>query len=264
MDHSGPHGSHYFDHSWEFSGYIPDLLVPHFLRRGQSILADRSQILNVGDSDLSSFEQHEDKYNASLWDLSEVFENTYVSLVKGIRRLGYSKHPAILQSERLGSPGIIPHDVPASIPIFIMRPLRGQLEHSTQNVVTKLRADGDRSVFWLDTSGWLDVSALAEEGTSNDFFLDNDSTPPRVRLTELGNQKVAIFLHAHVCRYLAKTGEKCAFLPQEVYQGTQFDQNEADFDDYLEKEKEQRLREMFWPKQEVNDGAEAGVEDLKP
>ena len=40
------------------------------------------------------------------------------------------------------------------------------------------------------------------------------------RLTELGNQRVAILLHMHVCRYLARDAEKCAFLPPEVYQGT--------------------------------------------
>lgn len=185
-----------------------------------------------------------------MWDLVEDFENTYVSLIKGIRRLGYTKHPAVIESERLGSGGIIPHDVPISIPIFIMRPLRGQLEHATQNVVNKLRADGDRSVFWLDTSGWLDVESVGEE--DGDFYLDENATPSRIRLTERGNQRVAIFLHSHVCRYLATAGDKCAFLAQEVYQGSNFDPDETHFDLYLQTEKEVRLRKLFWDVEDVN------------
>ena len=135
-----------------------------------------------------------------------------------------------------------------------MRPLRGQLEHSTQNVVNKLCAEGDRSIFWLDTSGWLDMDGSDDVEHSKDFFLDGSSTDPRIRLTEQGNQKVAIFLHAHVCRYLAKQSEKCAFLPQEVYQGTSFDQMEADLDDYMERQKEEKLREMFWDFKEGDGG----------
>lgn len=126
-----------------------------------------------------------------------------------------------------------------------MRPLRGQLQHSTQNVVARLRADGDKAVFWLDTSGWLEV-AEDSSTSSRDFFLDDTTSPPKWRLTEQGNQRAAIFLHMHVCRYLAGEEEKCAFLPQEVYQGKVYDPQEADFDRYLENEKEKKLKKLFW------------------
>ena len=109
--------------------------------------------MNLGTSDAISFEAHDSEYNKSGWDLAESFEDTYVSLVRAIRRLAYPKHPAILYSGRIGSSGVVPTGTPASIPIFIMRPLRGQLEHATQGVVNRLRADGDNAVFWLDTSG---------------------------------------------------------------------------------------------------------------
>ena len=132
-----------------------------------------------------------------------------------------------------------------------MRPLRGYLEHATQAVVDKLRADGDRSVFWLDTSGWLDMEAEDEE--TGDFFLDETSHPQKMRLTEQGNQRVAIFLHTHVCRYLAKEGDKCAFLPQEVYQGTSYDNDEASFDYYLDTQKEEGLQDLFWGGKEGTD-----------
>lgn len=176
--------------------------------------------------------------------MSEKFETTYVSLVKAVRNLAYPKHPSIIESERYGTPGMVPSTTPASIPIFVMRPLRGQLEQATQNAVTKLRDDGDKATFWLDTSGWLDTDI--ENSDSPDFFLDETVSPSRWRLTEQGNQRVAIFLHMHVCRYLAGAEEKCAFLPHEVYQGKVFDPEEAKFDKYLEDEKERKLKKLFW------------------
>ena len=116
----------------------------------------------------------------------------------------------------LGNPGIVPSTAPASIPIFVMRPLRGQLEQATQNAVTKLRADGDKAVFWLDTSGWLN---------------------PNIDDTDL-----------------AGVEEKCAFLPHEVYQGKGLDQEEARFDKYIEDEKERKLKQLFWEDEDTDMG----------
>ena len=191
-----------------------------------------------------SFEGHSSEYNKSGWDLAENFENTYVSLIRAIRRLAYPKHPAILHSERIGSSGVLPPGTPATIPIFIMRPIRGQLEHATQRVVNRLRADGDNAIFWLDTSGWL--SEFEDDSIDQDFYLDESLTPPVWRLTEQGNQRVAIFLHLHVCRYLASAVDQCAFLPPSVYQGKVFNPQEANFDRYLENDKEKKLKELFW------------------
>lgn len=126
-----------------------------------------------------------------------------------------------------------------------MRTLRGQLEQATQNAVTKLRADGDRAVFWLDTSDWLDPD-VEEDSQIAGFFLDETVTPTKSRLTEQGNQCVAIFLHTHVCRHLAGAELNCAFLPYEVYQGKGLDQEEARFDEYVENEKERKLKKLFW------------------
>ena len=127
-----------------------------------------------------------------------------------------------------------------------MRPLRGELEEATQNVVARLRADGDKATFWLDTSGWLDPQSTRDQDGGGDFFLDGAADPPKWRLTEQGNQRVAIFLHMHVCRYLAGEGEKCAFLPHEVYQGRVFEPGQANFDRFIENEKERKLKSIFW------------------
>ena len=216
-----------------------------------------SQVLNLGNADVTSFEQHQSDYNKTFWDLSEKFENTYVSLIKAIRGLAYPKHPAIVQSERSSRPGIFSSTAPASIPIFVMRPLRGQLEQATQNAVARLRDDGDKAIFWLDTSGWLDASA--DDSEYADFFLDETVSPSRWRLTEQGNQRVAIFLHMHVCRYLAAAEDKCAFLPHEVYRGKFWDPEEADFDRYVENEKERKLKKLFWQDEEEGSKEELAV-----
>ncbi|KAL8663002.1 MAG: hypothetical protein Q9202_004232 [Teloschistes flavicans] len=247
---SGPPGSTYLEHPWLFNRYVPDIMV-----------------LNLGNSDQASFDVHASEYNKTLWDLSERFENTYVSLVKAVRTLAYPKHPAIIQSERSNYKIYIPNSVPANIPIFIMRPLRGELEHATQNIVNRLRADGDTAVFWLDTSGWLDptvsdADSIDPENQSpnhvdspnEDYYLDHSTSPPKYRLTERGNQRTAIFLHMHVCRYLAREGEKCSFLPQEVYTGKVFDPAERDFERYVDGEKERKLRALFWGEENTQMG----------
>ena len=226
-----------------FDAYIPDVIVRH-LFYGQFNRPNDFQVLNIGSSDLVSFDNHASEYDKSAWDLFERFENTYISLVKCIRTLAYPQHPTVVHSQEFGPRGYVSNVKPAFIPIFVMRPFRGELEHITQNVVNKLRAEGDKAVFWLDTSGWLESENESYE--TEDFFLDDTASPPKWRLTEQGNQRVAIFLHMHVCRYLAGEEEKCAFLPHEVYQGKVFDPQDADFDRFLENEKERKLKKLFW------------------
>lgn len=196
------------------------------------------------------------EYNMSLWDLHGKFEDSYVSFVKAIRQLAYPKHPSVAYADRGGFYQYAERIAPASIPIFIMRPLRGEMEHATQNAANRLRADGDRFVFWLDTSGWLDETDMSSD--DRDFYLDETGSHSdesgsaeareagkRYRLMEQGNQRVAIFLHMHVCSYLAKTGEQCAFLPAEVYQGRAFEPDKQSFDRYVEGEKKRKLRKLF-------------------
>ena len=126
-----------------------------------------------------------------------------------------------------------------------MRPFQGQLEHATQSVVHKLRENGDKSVFWIDTSGWLQAD-LDPGAAAQDFFLDETAVPPRWRLTEQANQRVAVFLHMHVCRYLAQDREECAFLPPAVYEGKSLDPSSEALDKFMEAEKGKRLKEMFF------------------
>ena len=198
----------------------------------------------MGSSDHYSYLFHAEDYNATTPDFPHSFEDTYVSLIKAIRSLAYPTHPAELEMQRLGLDAYAEDDSPATIPIFIMRPFGGELEHATQNAVNRLRLEGDKGVFWLDTTGWLDTSDT--ETTASDFFWDPDEPEGHPHLTEKGNQKVAIYSHTHVCRYLAAEAESCAFLPPEVYQGNVYDPAVATLDRYIENEKERQMKELFW------------------
>jgi hypothetical protein len=96
-----------------------------------------------------------------------------------------------------------------------MSPLQGQLEQATRSVVNKLRTDGDESIFWLNTSGWLNKDVEFEGGEEGDFFLD-EGLKKEWRLTVQGNRRVAMLLHLHVCRYLSLDPDRCAFLSTDV------------------------------------------------
>lgn len=200
--------------------------------------------MNLGASDFYSFENHLDEYNKTGGELFRSFEDTYVSLVKAVRNLAYPQHPAVIEMERLGLEAYADNDAPANIPIFIMRPFNGELEHATQNAVKRLRDEGDKSVFWLDTTGWLDT--VDTERSASDFFTDQNDPEMHPHLTERGNQKVAIYLHMHVCRFLAAEEEECAFLPPEVYQGNVYDPSVATFDRFIETEKQRQIKETFF------------------
>jgi hypothetical protein len=128
--------------------------------------------MNVGNSDWHSFQNYNDEYNKTSWELSVDFEETYISMIKTIRMLAYPKNSDFLIDSRYPDSSSSRRST-SDIPIFIMRPFRGQLEHATYPVVERLRRDGDRAVFWIDTSGWVltevDLNGRVED---QDFFLD--------------------------------------------------------------------------------------------
>lgn len=50
----------------------------------------------------------------------------------------------------------------------------------------------------------------------------------------------------HVCRYLAREVDKCAFLPPEIYLGKALDHDAIRLNEFLEDEKEKKLKKLFW------------------
>jgi len=132
--------------------------------------------MNIGTSDWDSFQTHTEEYNKTLWELSIGFEETYISMIKAIRTLAYPEYSvATMDSSRYIHSA---QNAAAPVPIFIMRPFRGQLEQATQRVVDRLRKEGDKRIFWLDTSGWLNTNIDFEgRAEDQDFFLDGIRVP---------------------------------------------------------------------------------------
>jgi hypothetical protein len=229
-----------------FQSYVPSLLL-----------------LNLGSTDYASFTTTPSLYpnTTTTWDLITRFEDAYVSLVKSIRALAYPTHPAMLRAA--AAHFATTEYAPSNIPIFVMRPLLGELEHATQGAVKRLREDGDKGVYWLDTSGWLEVPTPSDaenptpDDDTKDFYLDtspsNPSTPsvitkPKYRLTQRGNLRTSIFLHTHLCRFLTsdEARDKCAFFEPEDYVGRVFKSKQSQFDKFVDDDKERRLRKLFW------------------
>ena len=142
------------------------------------------QVMNIGNSDWDSFQTHHQDYNKTIWELTGNFEETYISLIKAIRTLSYPKYSTshVESSRYVYSPQI----AAAGIPIFIMRPFLGQLEQATRSVVDRLRKEGDKAVFWLDTSGWLNTEVQFDgQVEDQDFFLDGIYQPSHGELRTL-------------------------------------------------------------------------------
>lgn len=129
------------------------------------------QVMNIGNSDWDSFQTHNQQYNKTVWELSVSFEETYIAMIKSIRTLAYPTYStATIEASRYV---YSPQSAGAGIPIFIMRPFRGQLEQATHSVVDRLRKEGDKTLFWVDTNGWLNTEIHFDgRAEDQDFFLD--------------------------------------------------------------------------------------------
>ncbi|KAF1989101.1 hypothetical protein K402DRAFT_461512 [Aulographum hederae CBS 113979] len=266
---SGPPGSYYADSVWTFQQSTPDAVI-----------------LNLGASDARSFSTHNGIYNTSLDVFSSTFADTYLSLIRAIRTLAYPAVPSVSTIEDEIDEEKHP------VQIFVMRPLRGEMEHATVEVVRRAREEGDGNVWWIDTSGWVksppgngnkdedtedffllkggyedadvkprptshrfdkslvdadasDVDSASESSAESDFSAFSASKGT-YRLTPRGNQKVAIFLHQHLCPYLATDTAKCGYLKKDSYDGKVFQPEMDGLERWIDKEKERTLKEVFW------------------
>jgi hypothetical protein len=197
--------------------------------------------LVLGSSDEKAFRKHARKYDKTLPDLRREFENTYIKFVQAIRRSAYPLHPAALHDYSSNADGFVYNSAPATIPIFVVSPFTGEMSHSTARVVEKLQAEGDKAVFWLDTSGWF---------SSDDFYSASEGIPSSSSSPPLnfkGNSKGAVFMHAHLCHYLAEDRSRCPFLKHEAYTGKVHVPKDAELDKLMEDLKIRKLKALFWP-----------------
>lgn len=175
-------------------------------------------------------------------DLRRTFEDSYCKLIAAIRRAAYPLHPGALQDYSSNADGFVYNSAPATLPIFVVSPFAGEVFHSTQKVVEKLQSEGDKAVYWLDTSGWF-------SGTDFDSVEDRRASHAKQILNVQGNRKAAAFLHAHLCHFLAQEPSDCPFLKHEAFTGKVYVPKDADLEKLIEESKIEKLKALFWPKE---------------
>ena len=158
-------------------------------------------------------------------------------------RRAYPVKSVDYQDMSSGSDEVIYNSAPPTIPILILRPFAGELEHSTRRVVQKLQKEGDRYIHWIDTTGWVQIPVVNDESRQEVWRKDRSE---RWRLTPQGMAKLAVNLKAHIMPYLVEERTK-SFLPHQMYAGQVHVPETAQLDRILEDGKLRVLTETFWP-----------------
>ncbi|KEF61745.1 uncharacterized protein A1O9_03315, partial [Exophiala aquamarina CBS 119918] len=152
---SGPMSTPHFSRPWIFKSYRPSILL---LQLG---LVDFTQFFadkkNHGDHALNQFKAE--------------FKSATIRFIHNIRATAYPYDPTTKQS-RLGVDGdgsYSYNSAPSTLPIFLIAPFTASLRFVTKKrklhtvisdvlsqAASTLQSEGDKSTFWIDTSGWLD------------------------------------------------------------------------------------------------------------
>ena len=226
---SGPPGTTFFARPWHFQHYVPDVLI-----------------IDLGTVDNKWFIQSSRENGGSRVEPREIgqsrdhfisaFVTSYVALIRQIRQVAYPLHPSSRHQYTLDGDGYTFNSAPSTLPIFVLRPLDGSLEQATLSVVEQMQKDGDKSVYWIDTTGWLSEVDYSLENT------DRSSRP----VSPAGQAKVASFMDAQLCHYLAPQPERCPFLRRDNYFGSVYVPTAAELDKIIEESKTKKLSDLFW------------------
>lgn len=204
----GPPGSRHFNTPHHFNDPYPSAMV-----------------ITIGLLDFQTV-LSSDPSPQAIQQFANRFADRYKTFVSTIRSTAYPYHStSVLQKDRgiAIDSSFTYNSAPSTLPIFLMTPftpskrLQRLLSRSVAEVVNRLQgAEGDKSTFWIDTSGWL----------TKDDFLQDDSmslhTEKRVRrresasthalpnqgipkLTRKAHARVAKYLSYHLCPYLSSS-----------------------------------------------------------
>jgi hypothetical protein len=226
---SGPPGTTLFARPWHFRHYVPDVLIVDlgtvdnkwFMQSSRENGGSRTEPREIG--------QSRDNFISA-------FVSAYVALIRQIRQAAYPLHPSSRHQYALNGDGYTCNSAPSTLPIFVLRPLDGSLEQATLSVVEQMQKDGDKSVHWIDTTGWL---------SEVDYSLENTARTSRP-LSPAGQAKVASSMDAQLCHYLAPQPESCPFLRRDNYFGSVYVPTAAELDKIIEESKTKKLSDLFW------------------
>lgn len=242
---SGPPSTSHFSRPWSFSSYSPSVLVLQLgLVDFMLFFADKK---NHGDHAIKKFQAE--------------MKVAVIDLVHNIRARAYPYDTVTRQFASCDG-GYRYNSAPSTLPIFLITPFtasrrfvtkRQKLDTVISDVLSQaaitLQSEGDKSTFWIDTSGWLESQA--------DFVVRTNFTSKRTRLdtawlTPFANFKVASLLQDHLCSYLnvpsanlSGTSNNCDFDRYDNYLGDVYIPQDVEFNRALLERKISTIKERF-------------------
>jgi hypothetical protein len=245
---SGPPSTSHFSRPWTFKSYRPSVLILQLgLVDFMQFFADKK---NHGDHAINKFKAE--------------MKSAVISFIHNIRATAYPYQSTTEQSglHIEGDGSYSYNSAPSTLPIFLLVPFTASRRFVTKKqklhtvisdvlsqVASTLQNQGDKSTFWIDTSGWLDSRV--------DFAPRINFTSGRTRLdtallTPFANYKVASLLADHLCPYLkvpsanpSESSNDCQFDRYDNYLGDVYIPQDVDFERAMLERKIAMIKERF-------------------
>ncbi|KIX98112.1 uncharacterized protein Z520_06192 [Fonsecaea multimorphosa CBS 102226] len=266
---AGPPGTKAFARPWNFKLYSPSVLL---LQLG---LEDFVAFFSSATKGKPVVNKH------ALAKYTNEFVNAYVKLIQAIRANAYPFNPEATPTtthldEDDGS--YIYNSAPSTLTIFLLTPFSAARHSVTKKlkldrvissalaqVVSTVQAEGDKSTFWIDTTGWLDAETDFESSrpSSNSPEQSPPLSPPSSAsfvLNSAGISKVATVLADHLCPYIGPSPNShgsspegatparpspCPFDRYDNYLGNVYLPTDVDFDRTLLEHKIELIKQKF-------------------
>lgn len=245
---SGPPSTPHFTRPWTFKSYRPSVLILQLgLVDFMQFFADKK---NHGDHAINKFKAE--------------MKSAVIGFIHNIRATAYPYDSTTEQSGlNIDGDGSYSYNsAPSTLPIFLFAPFTALRRFVTKKqklhtvisdvlseVASTLQNEGDKSTFWIDTSGWLDSRV--------DFAPRINFTSRRTRLdtallTPFANYKVASLLADHLCPYLkvpsanlSEPSNDCQFDHYDNYLGDVYIPQDVDFERAMLERKIAMIKERF-------------------
>ncbi|KIW17269.1 hypothetical protein PV08_04460 [Exophiala spinifera] len=268
---SGPAGTHLFGRPWTFATYRPSILI-----------------LQLGLTDFTTFFSDPTNRDRHARDqFVNDFVNAYVKFLKTIRRTAYPFDPASLPADRrnrIVDPTYLSNSAPSTLPIFLVAPFSASTHFVTKDtrleriindalsrVAQAVRADGDISTFWIDTTGWLDpkrdfdthgIKNQLNQLNQNDAHdvdgesqMDHQNETHLPTLSHAAHLKVSTLLWDHVCPYIISDNDattttangktECPFDRRSTYMGNVYLPQDVEVERTVLERKINRIKQQF-------------------
>lgn len=245
---SGPPGTMHFPRPWSFKSYYPSVLI-----------------LQIGFVDFVDFFSDKKNHNKhALAKFTNDFVDTYIKFIKTIRTTAYpfdsTSRPASSAKDSNDDRSYIYNSAPSTLPIFLITPFAASdrfvtrklkldrvISDALSQVSMAVQAQGDKSTFWIDTTGWLDH----RKDFHPEYF--NNTTEP-TPVNSFGSFKVASLLADHICPYVQRNNvdmsektrsKRCPFDRYDNYLGNVYLPKDVEFDRAVLERKIEMIKEKF-------------------